>query len=199
MISSGTSDSYDYISEYPEINKFKFQENEDFHVFDVNEFKEVKTLGYGRFFVKHYEYIPRENFPIAVKIIPIHKPRYNDQKEENRSKQLIREIENLKKVTSHPNIIKFYGICLHNEQAWICMELMDMTLHEFYSKTHQYYNNFSESILGCIVMKIIDALQYCKSKGIIHRDLKPQNILIKKTGEIKLCDFGESRVLEGGF
>jgi mitogen-activated protein kinase kinase 5 len=30
----------------------------------------------------------------------------------------------------------------------------------------------------------------------MHRDVKPLNILIKQTGEIKLCDFGESRLLE---
>lgn len=41
--------------------------------------------------------------------------------------------------------------------------------------------------------QLLEALRYCHSRRIIHRDLKPQNILINKSGALKLADFGLSR------
>ena len=44
-------------------------------------------------------------------------------------------------------------------------------------------------------MQICIALEYIHGQKIIHRDLKTQNILLTKTGDIKISDFGISRIL----
>ncbi len=41
--------------------------------------------------------------------------------------------------------------------------------------------------------QIINAIKFCHCKRILHRDLKPQNLLIDKSGSIKLADFGLAR------
>ena len=45
-----------------------------------------------------------------------------------------------------------------------------------------------------IIGQILKGLGHAHKAGIIHRDLKPANVLMEKTGEAKISDFGLARV-----
>lgn len=48
-----------------------------------------------------------------------------------------------------------------------------------------------------MLKQMLDALSHAEKNGIIHRDIKPANILFKE-GNIKIADWGFSRLLDFG-
>ncbi len=47
-----------------------------------------------------------------------------------------------------------------------------------------------------LVLDIVKAVQYAHRNLIIHRDLKPNNVLVTKSGQVRLLDFGIAKILE---
>ena len=56
-----------------------------------------------------------------------------------------------------------------------------------------YLTNYHISLLS---YNLLLAMKYLETVGVFHRDIKPGNILIDENCNIKLCDFGLSRVVQ---
>lgn len=161
------------------------------------DFTNKSFLGTGKFTVESYLFEPL-NIRIAIKLIRIPHSKVDNPDEQQKILGLVREVTNLRSLSTNPNIITCFGVCLHDGQALICMEQMDMSLKDVYKKIHAKSEDnqvFPEKLLGCIAVSLVDALAACKKINVIHRDVKPENVLLNKTGEIVLCDFSEARIL----
>jgi tRNA A-37 threonylcarbamoyl transferase component Bud32 len=45
-----------------------------------------------------------------------------------------------------------------------------------------------------VAAQLLSALDACHRKGVLHRDLKPQNLLFDRRGDLRLSDFGVSKL-----
>ncbi|GMT25548.1 hypothetical protein PFISCL1PPCAC_16845, partial [Pristionchus fissidentatus] len=124
----------------------------------------------------------------------------------NAQGKMLQEAATVKKAT-HANVVRLFGFIVATTSqrpvphCYICMERMHANLDEAKQVVHDQAKQTAtriESFLGCVTVSVIDALVYLRDHArIMHRDLKPNNIMINEKGEVKLCDFGESKMLTG--
>ena len=101
---------------------------------------------------------------------------------------------NILKEIRHENVVSYYG-CFPigvgeeaDKRMMLLMEYADAgSLHDLLARMKEKLREFH---IGYIIKSTLAALAYLHSKNIVHRDIKSANILLKKTGAVKLVDFG---------
>ena len=88
---------------------------------------------------------------------------------------------------THPNIVSVFDVCEDNGRYFIVMELVEgITLKEYINLngrlTMDQALDFS--------IQIASGLEAAHEHHVIHRDIKPQNIIVSKSGNLKVTDFG---------
>ena len=98
-----------------------------------------------------------------------------------------KEIEKISKFDDDL-IVKYYSTDMVNNYVYCTMEYIEgQTLRRFLNRNHP-----SLSFRYKIMMDIIKALRIAHSNDIYHGDLHDRNILVSKSGKIKVLDFGTS-------
>ncbi|MCB9838542.1 MAG: tetratricopeptide repeat protein [Phycisphaeraceae bacterium] len=93
----------------------------------------------------------------------------------------------------HPGIAKVYQTGLHDGAPYFAMELIEGETLLRYSMDNGLSTRERLRLFG----KICDAVEHAHQKGVIHRDLKPGNILVDRSGQPKILDFGVARATDG--
>jgi eukaryotic-like serine/threonine-protein kinase len=100
------------------------------------------------------------------------------------------EAESVAKI-NHPNIVQVFTVGQHDSMQFMALEYVEgMNLRDYLTKKGT--PDLQRALL--IMRQVAAALQRASETGIVHRDIKPENILLTRKGEVKVTDFGLSRV-----
>jgi serine/threonine protein kinase/TolB-like protein len=93
----------------------------------------------------------------------------------------------------HPHIARFYDAGIDpNGLSYVAMEYVQgQPLAEWCDAQRLGLPARLE-----LFRQVLEAVQYAHEKRVIHRDLKPSNILVTESHQVRLLDFGVSRLLE---
>jgi serine/threonine protein kinase len=166
-----------------------------------------KTFGYSKSFVANYELgeeVGRGHFgytcsakakkgnlkgqDVAVKVIPKSKMTTAIAIEDVR-----REVNILRALTGHKNLVQFYDAFEDDVNVYIVMELCNGG--ELLDRILSRGGKYSEEDAKVVMVQILNVVAYCHLQGVVHRDLKPENFLYtsKEDGSpLKAIDFGLS-------
>ncbi|XP_077995068.1 cyclin-dependent kinase-like 1 [Glandiceps talaboti] len=107
----------------------------------------------------------------------------------------LREIRMLKQL-KHSNLVNLLEVFRRKRKLHLVFEYCDRTVLNELEKYHP--RGVPESDTKRIIWQTLHAVNFCHQHNCIHRDVKPENILITKSGQVKLCDFGFARILSPG-
>lgn len=104
-----------------------------------------------------------------------------------------REAQTLAKL-QHPRIVRFYGLEQVGPQAFMLLDYIEgkSLKRLIFDQDGPVPFEYIETIFR----SICTALQYAHTEGLVHCDMKPGNVMINRTGDVLVMDFGISRMAD---
>jgi len=149
-------------------------------------YKCMKYLGEGAYGVVVEALDKQTNDKVAIKKI-------SPFEHQTFCQRTLREMRILRSL-QHENIIDIKDfICEKTvdiiKDIYIVQSLMETDLHKLLRS-----QKLSSDHICYFLYQILRGLKYIHSANVLHRDLKPSNILLNSNCDLKICDFGLSRV-----
>lgn len=150
------------------------------------QFKYIKPLGIGGTGDTYLFLDNTTNMYFAIKKYVPKQPEYMDEF----YKRFVDEIKILFTL-SHPNIVRIYNYYLYPDAklGYLQMEYIEGTTIDKYV-SYPWEKSWED-----IFIETVSAFRYLESNNILHRDIRPANIMIDNNGNVKIIDFGFSKIL----
>lgn len=154
---------------------------------DLGGFQVQSLIGAGSMGTVYRAWQPSLRRQVALKVIPAGEDSASDET------QRFRREGRLQSRLSHPHLVKIHDQGEDGPWIWIAMELVE---GESLRARIRTVGPVPEAEATRHALQIADALQYLHEEGVVHRDIKSDNVLLDRTGHVRLTDFGLSRCSE---
>nr|XP_010919143.1 CBL-interacting protein kinase 9 isoform X2 [Elaeis guineensis] len=149
----------------------------------VGKFELGRTLGEGTFAKVKFARNVQTGDSVAIKILD------KDQVLRHKMVELIKREISTMKLIKHPNVVQLYEVMASKTKIYIVLEFVNGG--ELFDKIVKH-GRLKEDEARRYFQQLINAVDYCHSRGVYHRDLKPENLLLDSYGNLKVSDFGLS-------
>ncbi|KAK8956884.1 CBL-interacting protein kinase 32 [Platanthera zijinensis] len=149
----------------------------------VGKYELGKTIGEGTFAKVRLGRNSETGEHVAIKILLKEKVLKHKVVE-----QIMREISTLKLI-KHPNVICLKEVMGSKSKIFIVLEYA--TGGELFNKIINQ-GKMGEAEARRYFHQLINAIDFCHSRGVYHRDLKLENLLLDTSDNLKVSDFGLS-------
>ncbi|XP_037092506.1 fibroblast growth factor receptor 3-like [Pollicipes pollicipes] len=112
---------------------------------------------------------------------------------------LVSEMEMMKKVGSHVNIVSLIGACTRSSSLMVIMEYAEHgNLLTYLRERAECERPFDAELpfpcdLVNFAFQVARGMEYLASRKCIHRDLAARNVLVGEDKTLKIADFGMAR------
>ncbi len=155
----------------------------------VGQYKIERVLGKGGMGVVYLAKHTALKKEFAVKVLPAQLAQ--DQSFVARFKREGQMVGRLK----HNHIVNVTDFGESDGKLYLVLEYVNGgSLEEWFEKHRQPGGGVAAADVQPMLDQILQGLQHAHEAGLVHRDLKPANVLLEKTGEAKISDFGLARV-----
>ena len=156
----------------------------------IGRYRLVSEIGRGAMGAVYRAHDPQLERDVAVKLISLaFAAGHGDPKEA--AARFAREARVAARL-HHPNVVTVFDFGEEGDQLYLVMELVEgetlaqrLVRGEFPGTTAALE----------IVAQTADALAAAHLAGVIHRDIKPGNLLLPKSGAVKVSDFGVAKAV----
>lgn len=115
----------------------------------------------------------------------------------------LREARCLQACRGHPHLVELRAA--HREMrrgggacCYVVMEYVDGPSLSRVVREERRGRPFPEAETRRLMRQLLDGVAAMHAAGVMHRDLKPDNVVVGPRGDLKICDFGMSRVATAG-
>lgn len=152
----------------------------------MQKYEVGRLLGKGTFAKVYYARNIKTSQSVAIKVI---------DKEKVLKVGLIDQIKreiSIMRMVRHPNIVELYEVMATRSKIYFVLEYVKGG--ELFNKVAK--GKLKEDVARRYFQQLINAVEFCHSRGVYHRDLKPENLLLDENGDLKISDFGLSALAE---